>query len=124
MALLHVQLNGPYGRVTLEQPISFEFAPDDVFRACNRIGTRDEDYASLEPWQQSLRQLIDEAPSYSMSVGDTIVLTTDGRIPTAMWRCERRGWSTYRPDPSQAYEMYDNQLTMWIPTSPEPTKEK
>lgn len=74
------------------------FDPDQVFIACNRIGTVSEDMAELPTsWQRNLRRRIDTVEAPSMSVGDTVILTSQSGLPIGGWKCAAHGWVEHRP---------------------------
>lgn len=69
--------------------IDEEFAPDAVFKACNRIDSLAVDVADLpREWQRDLRYDLEVEGFPSMSVDDTIRLAGIGT-----WTCANRGWT-------------------------------
>lgn len=76
---------------TIGVVLDTEFQPEDVFEACNRIGSFWSDLDSLpHQWQKSLRTQLDGLNACSMSVGDYFDVTIDGR--TMRHICLPTGW--------------------------------
>lgn len=70
-----------------------ELDPETVWRAGNRIDSLEGDLANLaQPWQRDIRRALDANEAPSLSVGDTLVLTSDSGTPLVSYLCDSFGW--------------------------------
>lgn len=76
-----------------------EFDPETVWQAGNRIDSLEGDLARLAlPWQRDVRLALDTHQSPSLSVGDTLTITSDSGTPLVGYRCDSRGWTAIAPE--------------------------
>lgn len=75
----------------ISAPLTTEVEPEQVFEACNRIGSLWSDLENLpHEWQRTLRTQLDNLGAPSMSVGDFFQIELDGR--DYQTHCLPTGW--------------------------------